>query len=445
MEIARQLAEFVVDNKYKDFDLATVKHTKKLCLSEIGMSLAGTKIPDGQAAINYIKEYGAPAEVGVMGAGVRTSAELAALANGTTSHATEYEDVGFPETMYTCGIFPTGFALAEKYKLSGKDLIQLNILGYEVGSALSVHGLTASERGFQIASVFATIGVAAMAAKALKLGVDETMMALSLAASAACGLQKQTGTGAHVYEAGLVGMNGIMAARLAKQGLTGRKDIFEIEGGFMDAFAGTNDPKIDFQRYYINNVGYKRFPCCIMQQNIIAEVSTLVKDNNLSADDLDYVQLDAFPGLLRVVPIIHPNDVSESHFSIPHSIASCFLNKEVGLGSYTNEKAKDPKYHALREKVKIVVHPEWEKPGLSGAPIPILIKLKDGRELKVTCASSDDAYIFGDQELVDRYIDHASLALSRNQAEQSAKMVMALEELSDISELMNTITFPEKH
>jgi 2-methylcitrate dehydratase PrpD len=445
MEISRQLAEFVIDNKFQDFDAETVKFTKNLCLSEIGMCLGGTKIPDGEAAINYVKEYGAPAEAGVFGAGLRTSPELAAMANGTTSHATEFEDVGFPETMYTCGIFPAGFALAEKYKLSGKELIQLNILGYEVGSALSVNGLTASMRGFQIASVYATIGVAAMAAKVLKLGINETMMALSLSASAACGLQKQTGTGAHVYEAGVIGMNGIMAAKLAKHGLTGRKDIFEIEGGFMEAFAGVSDPKAEFQKYYINNVGYKRFPCCIMQQNIIAEVKALVSDNKLSAEDLDYVQLDAFPGLLRVVPVIHPEDQAEAHFSIPHSIAACFLNKEIGLECYTTETAKDPMYHALREKVKIVVHPEWEKTGLSGAPIPILVKLKDGRELKVTCASSDKPFIFGDQELVDRYVEHASLALSRNQAEQSAKMIMALEELSDVTELMNTITFPEKN
>lgn len=444
MAISRQLAEFVINNKFEDFDVETVKFTKNLCLSEIGMCIGGVTIPDGQAAINYAKEYGAPAEAGVFGAGFRTSAELAALVNGTTSHATEFEDVGFPETMYTCGIFPAGFALAEKYKLSGKDLIQLNILGYEIGSALSVHGLTASKRGFQIASVFATIGVAAMAAKTLKLGVDQTMMALSLAASAACGLQKQTGTGAHVYEAGVIGMNGIMAAKLAKFGLTGRKDIFEIESGFMDAFAGTTDPKIEFQRYAINNVGYKRFPCCIMQQNIIADVSALVRENNLSADDLDYVQLDAFPGLLRVVPVIHPDDQAEAHFSVPHSIAACFLNQEVGLESYTTESAKDPKYHALREKVKIEVHPEWERPGLSGAPIPIMIKLKDGREFKVTSAPSDAPYIFGDKELVDRYVEHASLALSRDQAEQSAKMVMALDELDDVSELMATLTFPDK-
>jgi 2-methylcitrate dehydratase PrpD len=445
MEISRQLAEFIIDNKYQDFDEETLKHTKNLCLSEIGMCLGGTKIPDGQAAISYVKEYGAPAEAGVIGAGFRTSAELAALANGTTSHATEYEDVGFPETMYTCGIFPAGFALAEKYGLSGKDLIQLNILGYEVGSVLSTQGLTASKRGFQIASVFATIGVSAMAAKALKLGVNETMLALSLAASAACGLQKQTGTGAHVYEAGIVGMNGIMAAKLAKQGLTGRKDIFEIEGGFCDAFAGVTEPKVEFQRFYIKNVGYKRYPCCIMQQNIIAEVSTLVRENNLSAADVDYIQIDAFPGLLRVVPVKHPADQAEARFSIPHSVAACFLDKEIGLESYTAEKAKDPKFHAFREKVKMVVHPEWEKPGLSGAPVPIVVKLKNGREFKVTCASSDAAYIFNAQEVIDRYIDHASVVLSPKKAEQSAKMVLALEESMNVMELMNIITFPERH
>jgi 2-methylcitrate dehydratase PrpD len=444
MEIARQLAEFVVDNKYKDFDLATVKHTKNLCLSEIGMALAGTKIPDGQAAINYIKEYGAPAEVGVMGAGIRTSAELAVLANGTTSHSTEYEDVGFPETMYTCGIFPAAFALAEKYGLSGEDVIQLNIMGYEVASALSTKCLTASKRGFQIASVFATIGVAAMAAKALKLGVNETIMALSLAASAACGLQKQTSTGAHVYEAGLVGMNGIMAAKLAKQGLTGRKDIFEIEGGFCDAFAGVTEPKIEFKRFFIMNAGYKRYPCCIMQQNLIAEVCALVKEHKIRADDVDYIHVDAFPGLLRVVPIQHPTDQTEARFSIPHSIAACFLDKEIGLESYTTKKARDPRFHAFREKVKMILHPEWERPGLSGAPIPLIIRLKDGREFKMTCPSTDAPYFFSDQEVVDKYVDRACMVLSSKQAEQSAKIVLALDEAKDIAELMNIITFPEK-
>ena len=62
----------------------------------------------------------------------------------------------------------------------------------------------------------------------------------------------------------------------------------------------------------------------------------------------------------------------------------------------------------------------------------------------MTCASSDDAYIFSDQEVFDRYVDHASVVLSRKQAEQSAKMVMALEESRDIRDLMNIITFPKK-
>ena len=93
----------------------------------------------------------------------------------------------------------------------------------------------------------------------------------------------------------------------------------------------------------------------------------------------------------------------------------------------------------------MISHPEWEMPGLSGAPIPLIVMLKDGTEFKVTWPSSDTPCFFSDQEVVDRYVDHACTVLSSKQAEQSAKIVLALDEAKDIAELMNIITFPEKH
>jgi 2-methylcitrate dehydratase PrpD len=114
------------------------------------------------------------------------------------------------------------------------------------------------------------------------------------------------------------------------------------------------------------------------------------------------------------------------------------------MESYTSEKARDPKFQAFREKVKMVVHPEWERPGLSGAPIPLTVKLKDGREFKVTSASSDSPYFYSDQEVMDIYVERARTVLSSKQAEQSAKMVLALDGAKDLAELMNIITFPKK-
>jgi hypothetical protein len=64
-------------------------------------------------------------------------------------------------------------------------------------------------------------------AKLLGFGAETTMNALSLAASLGAGLDRQTGSGAHVVEAGFAGRNGIMAAHLAERGLTGNPTIME--------------------------------------------------------------------------------------------------------------------------------------------------------------------------------------------------------------------------
>jgi 2-methylcitrate dehydratase PrpD len=48
----------------------------------------------------------------------------------------------------------------------------------------------------------------------------------------------QTGTGSHLYEAGLAGRNGISSAILAMHGLTGQPDILEMPRGYLHGVAG---------------------------------------------------------------------------------------------------------------------------------------------------------------------------------------------------------------
>jgi len=443
MGATKEIAEFVYANKYSDFDSDVIKHTKDLCLNGIGMAFAGVNLPTSQAVINYVREAGTPPEAGVIGAGFRSSAEFAALANGMSSHATEWEDVGSPEVIYMVGIFPTAFAMGEKVGLSGKEVIQLTIIGYEVASNLSLNCVEAAKRGFQLASTFCCIGTSAMAAKALGLGVDKTIMAMSLAASQACGLQGQTATGAHLYESGICGRNGISAALLAKRGLTGRTDIFETPNGFCDAVAGTTELHLQLGGWRIKNAGSKSYPCCFLEQNVISTVLELIREHNIRAEDVDGVQLDIYPKLTRAVRYFHPTNAEEARFSFPHSIAAAFLEEKVSLDSFTEEKARDPRFHAFRDKVEMVVHPDWGS-GISRPGVPITIKLKDGVEYKKVSAAMIAPKFFSDKEIMDNFINRAAPILSYSQAKQVAEMVLALDEAKDISSLMEVITFPKK-
>ena len=259
----REIAEWLFLTRYADFSPELIDYTKALALSHLGMTVARAYMPFGKIVIKYVNDYGCPEEAGVVGGGVRTLAEYAALANGSLSHTTELEDDSFPDGLYSCGSWPTVFALGERLKRSGKDVIEAFVLGYEVASRIGVASENAIADGYLNAAGCLTIGSAAMAAKLLKLDVDRTTMALSLAASQAAGIARQTGTGAHLIEAGFAGRNGICAATLAKLGFTGSPTILEGRDGFKDLWTGQPDFDLPLgQGFRVLEIGIKKYPCC---------------------------------------------------------------------------------------------------------------------------------------------------------------------------------------
>ncbi|UCG54284.1 MAG: MmgE/PrpD family protein, partial [Dehalococcoidia bacterium] len=381
----KEIAEWLHSMGYKDFSPDLVNYTKTLALSHLGMTVAGSTMPFGKIVSRYIKDYGCPAEAGVIGGGFRTLAEYAALANGSLAHTTELEDDSFPDGLYSCGAWPTVLALGEKLKLSGKDVIEAFILGYEVASRIGVASQKAIVDGYLNAAGCLTIGAAAMASKLLQLSAEETTWALSLAASQANGIARQTGTGAHLIEAGFAGRNGICSAILAKLGFTGNTTILEGRGGFMDLWAGQPDFDLPLgDGFRVMEVGIKKYPCCYLQQRNLDGVLDLIAKHNISWDDVESVEHEINHTVSLYLKYSQPETGEDARFSLEHSTVACFLDRQVFLSSYTDEKARDPKFREARRKVKVTVHPEWEG-GYFTFNSPVTISLKDGTEYKRLC------------------------------------------------------------
>ena len=336
-----------------------------------------------------------------------------------------------------------GSRVGEHEGETGKEIIELIVIGYEVASRTALTCLEAMRRGFAIAPIFGCLGAAAMTARVLKLGVHETAMAISLAASQSGGIITQTGTAAHLYEAGTCQRNGISAAMLAKEGLTGQPNIIECPNGLCDAVTGVRDPELHLGKFRIRDVGIKKYPCCFIQMHIIDTVRGLVKEQKLSADDVENIQIDLHAGFLRLVRYHHPSDSEFARFSLPHTIATCFLSEKSFLDSYSDEAAQDPKYHEFREKVTIVPHADWDVGGISGREIPVRVKMKDGTEYKRMCPPTDEPLVVSDEELREKYDSSATILLSQKQADEAAKLILALEEVKDVTQIMDIVTFPE--
>ena len=445
-----QIAEWVCKTKYDSFGLSSedIRYINGLALSYVGQSLAGSTMSFGKLVTDHLKDYGCPAEAGVIGTGFRTLAEYAALANGATSHTTELEDNSFPESIYTCGVWPTAFALGEKLKLSGKEVLEGFVIGWEVAARLAIAAVEAYFKGWATFAIFSSVGNAAMAAKLLKLNAEQTASAMSLAASQAAGMARQTGTGAHLIESGFAGRNGVLAALLAKRGYTGNPTIFEGRAGHMDLLTG--QPEFDLplgDGWRVMEIGIKKYPCCWFNHLGIDTVLDLIAENNISWEDVESVEHAVNKTLPLYLKYPQPETGEDARFSLEHCTICCFFDKQVFLDSFTDEKARDPKFIEARKKVKLTVHPEYS-PGCIDWRGPVTITKKDGTVLnKVRTSIKGDATDkLTPNEVMKKYMDCIDYAgnISYKWAEKVSKMVLSLDEVKNVSDLMSILTFPEK-
>jgi 2-methylcitrate dehydratase PrpD len=447
MTTTRDVAQYIADTSYRDFDPAALHRAKLLFLSTLGMAVAGSRIHAGKLLADYVRGYGAAGSSGVPGAGFRTTAELAAFAAATAAHSTELEDDSWPEAMYTCHIIPSVFALGEELGSSGKNILEAFIIGYETqarpGMILTDGGAT--ERGNLTAPHLGTIGVAAASSKLLGFNAHTTTMAISLAVSQASGSTRQTGTGAHLYEAGVAGRNGITAAKLAKLGLTGEANILEGPKGYFDALAGHQ--QIDFplgrgSDLRMMQIGFKKFTACYLMQRVIDGISELVEDNNVQADQIERVVVEVNPTFPEIIKFPEPANGDEARFSMHHAAAAAMIREPITIETFDDSGVRDTKLTRHWAKTEVVVHPDWRR-GIMGDHNPVTIHLSDGRKLFKDCIIShgDPEDPLTDDEVRGKYMACCQGVLSQDNAERGADLVMRLDALNDVRGLMETLTF----
>jgi 2-methylcitrate dehydratase PrpD len=148
-----------------------------------------------------------------------------------------------------------------------------------------------------------------------------------------------------------------------------------------------------------------------------------------------------------LLPFFHPEPRTafQGKFSYEYNLAAAILDRQVVKDSFTDEKAVSPPMQEALRKVRVVAHKEWEPLGRS-APNPVTVRLKDGRtfikDVAVPLGHAQDPW--PTEEVRDKYLYNARLVLSREDAQATLEMMEHLEEVGDISELMEVVTFRAK-
>ena len=444
-EITSRLTQFVAETSYEDFPPETIKLAKELILHCLGGALGGTKEPSSQIIIDFVKEIGGTPEAGVMGTGFKSSVINAAFVGGFTTHAIEVEDGSWPGASSPITVVPVVFALAEKIGVTGKDIIESFVIGFEVqGKLAAAASSSASDRGVSTLTTIGALGAAAGAARMLKLDISTIKNALGIAASQAAGLTDcSVGNMTHYFQSGASCRNGLTAAQLAKAGFNANTHCLEMKNGLLDVLCGENAYNLgDITEglgapFHIQQVRVKKYPSCTLNHRIIDGVLALVREHDISYEQVDCVEVEANSALPRILIYPEPMDAEEAQFSLQYNVAAAILERKLDLEEFTEEKVSDPKRREFMRKVRLIVHPEWESVGLMGGTNPIVIKLKDGKQF-----SRDCVYAIGGPEerlptaeLSALFRPMARRVLSEKDVVRVEELVLDLENIGDLTEL----------
>jgi 2-methylcitrate dehydratase PrpD len=319
-----------------------------------------------QAALRASAEPGVCTLIGHAGG---FNVATAALCNGTAAHGEDYDDTFEGGPVHAGAvIIPAVLAAAEQHKLAGGDVARGIAVGCEVMCRLC---LVAPKRvhkaGFHPTAVFGALGAAAGVASALHLDDTQWFNALGIAGSMASGIIEYLAEGAWTkrMHPGWAAQAGYRAARMAQEGFTGPRTLFDGEHGFFHAFA--NSDGCDFHAmldgagkvWLSADIAFKPYACGTMAHPYIDCAKKLVSEG-VSPGDVASIECKTAEGIVHRLwePLAakqHPPNGYAAKFSIPYAIAVGMLRGDAGLVEYEEAVVHDPAVRALAGKVRYVV------------------------------------------------------------------------------------------
>ncbi len=384
------------------------------------------------------------------------SAVPAALVNGAMGHALDYDDITRPFKGHPSVVcLPPALAVGEMVGASGRDVMLAYMVAFEVGCAIST-GMSvdyADDLGWHPTAPVGTLAAAAAAARLLGLNEEQTAMAISLAASNACGLRENFGTMTKPFHAGNASRGGVTAALLVQRGYKAATTGLEGRFGFMHAFSGGRGEDVKKpleqlgKKFFLEDAGVniKKYPCCGSNHGALDSLLAMLKQRNLGLADIERVDVDNVPAISHV--LLHPNPKLgyQGKFSLHYNIATALVDRKIDIDSFTDEKLNRPEYREARAKTHVNVMSNWD-PQYEHGPTynPVTITLKNGERITQKTnrhtMHGAPADPLSEPELKDKFRDCARRVLAPDQVEGAVNAWWTLDRAPRLTEALAAVT-----
>jgi 2-methylcitrate dehydratase PrpD len=241
-----------------------------------------------------------------------------------------------------------------------------------------------------------------------------------------------------------------MAALLAREGFTGPETILEGEFGFLHGYTSRPDPNKILENWAtpheVMKASIKPHSCCRYKQGPIDGILQVMRENALTAEDVEAVTLGILKAGFSLVvepedKKSNPKSVVDAQFSMPFGAAVAMLYGKATLDEYTLDNIRSSKVREMMGRVVCKSDQDLEKEFPQKWPASVVLKTKNGTRfsVKIEYPKGDPENPLSWDELIAKFQGLTEPVFQNDRTYQIIDRVRVLEKMGDISALASLL------
>jgi len=411
--LADRLAEFALTTRFEDLPEVVVAEAKRRLIDAFGCAAGALGAPAPEAARrSALKVQGEPGAA-VIGGG-RSSPDWAAFANGVHIRYLDCNDTYLSlEPAHPSDNWAAVMAAGEAAGADGRAWITAAAVAYEVQCRLC-DAASIRARGWDH-TTYGSLSASLAAARLLGLSHERAVHAVGIAGT--------TGTALRLTRAGELSMwkgcafasaarNGVFAALLASEGMTGPAPLFEGDMGFCQQVSGplhlAQLGGSAGDDWMLPKTSIKFVPAEYHSQSAIAAAFEL----RPQVGDPAHVRSIEIATFRTAVEIIgqdpekwRPKTRETADHSLPYCTAVALVDGDVSAAQFSPARLSDPKLLDLVARTTVVEDPALTAGYPAGIPNRVSVTLDDGTVLvkEVSFPPGHDKNPLTDEQLLTKF------------------------------------------
>lgn len=445
MSHTQALAGFLADLQYEQLPEAVLARTEDLFLDWLGSALASQGAHPIPLFERYAQQMGpasGPAQIIVNGRS--SSAYFAALVNAASSHLVEQDDLHNSSVLHPATVvFPAALAAAQDLGKSGPDLLLASVAGYEAGIRIGEFLGRSHYRIFHTTATVGTLAAAVAVGKLFDFNQEQFLNLLGTAGTQAAGLWEflRDAADSKQLHTAKAAADGLLAAYLTRDGLTGARNILEGEQGMAAGMSSDADPsKLSDRlgsRWALAETSFKFHASCRHTHPAADALLQLMQREGLAHGQIATVETRVHQGAIDVLGrVTVPQTVHQAKFSMGTVLGLIAVHGKAGLTEFHELALTDPAVSAFREKVSMTLDPEVDRAYPQRWLGRVVVTTTDGRTLfgAIDEPKGDPGNSLTRDELADKFLRLVQFSAART-PEQAAVLIRKVWDLRTATQM----------